>query len=299
MKLLERWWAAVSYVISIVTLSPWNNEPTPQQLLGEAHVSHLDNYHSPIFHPPSAPPGFKCDYSAMGPAIRSCSTSISRDCWLTNGTYEWDIHTDYEDISLTPKGILRKYTLDAASMTLYADGFKNPYGKVFNQSFPGPWIQACWGDQLEVTLTNHLQYNGTTIHWHGIRQLGSMEMDGVNGVTQCPIAPYKSFVYKFDLTQYGTSWYHSHYSLQYADGLLGPLTIHGPSSADYDAAIDPILMQGYDHRSAFMDFYEEVQPNFGPTIMTNILLNGTGTCCHFTDSGEYANGDRTIQLHSE
>lgn len=49
-----------------------------------------------------------------------------------------------------------------------------------------------------------------------------MEMDGVNGVTQCPVAPGDSFVYRFNLTQYRTSWYHSHYSLQYEDGLLGP-----------------------------------------------------------------------------
>lgn len=266
----------MSYVVNILTLSPWSNEPTPQQPLGEVTAPHHEGYHSPIFHPPSAPPDFRCDYSAMGSHIRSCSTSSGRDCWLTNETFEWNINTDYEDVALAPKGILRKYTLDAANMTLYADGFKNPYGQVFNQTFPGPWIQACWGDQLEVTLTNHLQYNGTTIHWHGIRQLHTMEMDGVNGVTQCPVAPKQNFTYIFNLTQYGTSWYHSHYSLQYANGLLGPLTIHGPSSSDYDTAIDPILMQDYDHRSAFMDFYEEVTPHLGPTIMTNILLNGTG-----------------------
>ena len=276
MKLFERWWAAVSYVITIVTLSSWSNEPAPQQPLGEMAILNHDEYHSPIFHPPSAPPGFVCDYSAMGPNIRSCSTSSGRGCWLTNGTFEWNINTNYEDVSLTPKGILRKYTLDAANMTLNADGFINEYGQVFNQSFPGPWIQACWGDQLEVKVTNHLPYNGTTIHWHGIRQLNTMEMDGVSGVTQCPIAPLDSFTYNFSLTQYGTSWYHSHYSLQYANGLLGPLTIHGPSSSDHDAAIDPILMQDYDHRSAFQDFYEEVTPGLGPTNMTNILLNGTG-----------------------
>lgn len=68
-----------------------------------------------------------------------------------------------------------------------------------------------------------------------------MEMDGVNGITQCPIAPGKSYTYKFRAMQYGTSWYHSHYSLQYGDGLLGPLTIHGPSSSNYDEAKDPIL----------------------------------------------------------
>ena len=65
--------------------------------------------------------------------------------------------------------------------------------------------------------------NGTSIHWHGIRQLNTMHMDGVNGLTQCPLAPGDSFKYSFKALQYGSSWYHSHYSVQYADGLLGPL----------------------------------------------------------------------------
>ena len=56
--------------------------------------------------------------------------------------------------------------------------------------------------------------NGTAIHWHGIRQLNSSQMDGVNAVTQCPIAPGEEFTYVFNVTQYGTTWYHSHYSLQ-------------------------------------------------------------------------------------
>ena len=65
--------------------------------------------------------------------------------------------------------------------------------------------------------------NGTSIHWHGVRLLNMVHMDGVNGVTQCPLAPGDTFTYKLPITQYGTSWYHSHYSVQYADGLLGPI----------------------------------------------------------------------------
>lgn len=50
-----------------------------------------------------------------------------------------------------------------------------------------------------------------------------MHMDGVNGVTQCPIAPGDSFTYTWNAIQYGSSWYHSHYSVQYADGAVGPI----------------------------------------------------------------------------
>lgn len=45
--------------------------------------------------------------------------------------------------------------------------------------------------------------------------------DGVPSVQQCPIAPGKSYTYQFKADLYGTSWYHSHYSAQYAGGLLG------------------------------------------------------------------------------
>jgi FtsP/CotA-like multicopper oxidase with cupredoxin domain len=35
-------------------------------------------------------------------------------------------------------------------------------------------------------------------------------MDGVNGVTQCPIAKGDVVTYKFRALQYGHTWYHSH-----------------------------------------------------------------------------------------
>lgn len=67
-----------------------------------------------------------------------------------------------------------------------------------------------------------------------------MHMDGVNGITQCPIAPGDTFVYQFKVTQYGSSWYHTHYSVQYADGAAGPLTFYGPTSANFDEPVDPL-----------------------------------------------------------
>jgi hypothetical protein len=79
-----------------------------------------------------------------------------------------------------------------------------------------------------------------------------MHMDGVNGVTQCPIAPGDYFVYNFTATQYGSSWYHSHFSVQYADGAAGPITLHGPSSDNFDEAISPpLIMTDWGHNSAF------------------------------------------------
>lgn len=59
-------------------------------------------------------------------------------------------------------------------------------------------------------------------------------MDGVPAITQCPIPPGGSFTYSFTADLYGTSWYHSHYSAQYAAGLVGPMVIHGPDVRAYD-----------------------------------------------------------------
>ena len=42
-----------------------------------------------------------------------------------------------------------------------------------------------WGDTLSITVNNLMEDNGTSIHWHGIRQLNSVGEDGVNGITEC------------------------------------------------------------------------------------------------------------------
>jgi len=54
---------------------------------------------------------------------------------------------------------------------------------------------------------------GTTIHWHELKQINNLHMDGVPSLTQCLITPNESFIYEFDTQQQsGIYWYHSHYS---------------------------------------------------------------------------------------
>ncbi|KAF5979798.1 laccase [Fusarium bulbicola] len=225
--------------------------------------------------PDSPDEDFVCKYPELGNDWKSCSTRENRHCWLKSSDgHNFSIHTDYE--TMYPPGVLREYWLVVDNKTINGDGIDNLYGKVFNQTYPGPWIKACWGDLIRVHVTNKLQYNGTTVHWHGIRQNGTMEMDGVNGVTQCPIAPNDTFTYEFRALQYGSSWYHSHYSLQYADGLAGPITIFGPSSAHYDEAKDPILITDWNHRSAFQEWERELTGVPTRPEMNSILMNGIG-----------------------
>ena len=103
-------------------------------------------------------------------------------------------------------------------------------------------------------------------------------MDGVNGVTQCPIAPNDYFVYEFNVTQYGSSWYHSHYSVQYADGALGPITLHGPSSAEFDEAISPpLIVTDWGHNTAFDAVTTGLED-------PDILLNGLGNVTRYNNT---------------
>lgn len=56
---------------------------------------------------------------------------------------------------------------------------------LINGQYPGPTLYANWGDTFRIQVRNMMQHNGTSIHWHGLRQLGSNIQDGVNGITEC------------------------------------------------------------------------------------------------------------------
>jgi FtsP/CotA-like multicopper oxidase with cupredoxin domain len=101
------------------------------------------------------------------------------------------------------------------------------------------------GDMIEVEVENQLDNEGTAIHWHGLLQKETPWFDGVPSVQQCPIVPGKSLVYKFKADQYGTSWYHSHYSAQYAGGALGAMIIHGPKHGEYDEDLGPVILSDW------------------------------------------------------
>ena len=92
---------------------------------------------------------------------------------------------------------------------------------LINGSFPGPTLEADWGDTFDINVINNLDDEGTALHWHGFTQKGTPYYDGVPSVQQCPIAPGSSFRYTFKADLYGSSWYHSHYSAQFNAGLLG------------------------------------------------------------------------------
>lgn len=160
----------------------------------------------------------------------------SRSCW---GAY--NIDTDY-GTTWPNTGVTKSYTFHITNTTLSPDGTSKQVLAV-NGQIPGPTIEANWGDTISVQVFNDMQTNGTSLHWHGLRQLHSNDQDGTNGVTECALAPGDSKTYTFQATEYGTSWYHSHFSAQYGDGVQGPIVINGPASANYDVDLGTVMVR--------------------------------------------------------
>ncbi|KAK4227794.1 putative laccase [Podospora fimiseda] len=280
---MGRFWVLVTQFLGITTLSPYDGltdkTQSPLQLAKPKEDDDPLHFKPPGRRYGKKEPGadFKCDYRSMT-GWELCSTPEDRSCWLINKETKqrFDINTNYE--TNHPNGTLREYWLDVTKTDITADGYTFKGATVFNGSYPGPWIQACWGDTVRIHVTNKNPDRGTSIHWHGIRQLNSMHMDGVNGVTQCPIAPGSTFTYEWQVLQYGSSWYHSHYSEQYADGAVGPITLHGPSSGNFDEAADvPILMTDWRHGSMF----DKSEEGGDLQAIQGILLNGIGDITQF------------------
>ncbi|KAI0394280.1 multicopper oxidase [Xylariaceae sp. FL0594] len=186
-------------------------------------------------------------------------------CW---GNYS--LSTNWYD-EAPDTGVIREYWLELTNSTLAPDGFPRMVLSV-NGTVPGPTIEADWGDTLVIHVKNGLQNNGTSIHWHGIRQKGSTDQDGVASITQCPVAPGDSTTYTFKATQYGTSWYHSHFSLQAWNGVFGGIIIHGPASAPYDEDKGMVVLSDWLHQTT--DALYAKASTSGPPQAANGLING-------------------------
>ena len=89
-----------------------------------------------------------------------------------------------------------------------------------NGQIPMPTLVFTEGDTAEIHVHNQLKEE-TSLHWHGVF-LPNQE-DGVPYLTQLPIKPNTSHVYRFPVIQNGTHWYHSHTALQEQIGMYGSL----------------------------------------------------------------------------
>lgn len=200
---------------------------------------------------------------------------------LPNGTpWGTKTSTDTNPYTQSPTtGIIRTYDFTVSRGMIAPDGYEMPVLLV-NGAFPGPTIEANWGDTIQVTVHNNITKDangdeeGLSLHWHGFLQTATPWEDGVPGVDQCPIAPGKDYTYQFKAELYGTSWYHSHYSAQYSGGVLGPIVVHGPNQKTYDTDIGPIMLQDWYHTDYFKLVEETLTPGASPVKSDNNLING-------------------------
>lgn len=131
----------------------------------------------------------------------------------------------------------------------------------FNGQVPGPLFRVMEGDWIKVNFKNNTE-EMHTIHWHGLTV--PYTMDGVPMVTQDPVHPGQTFVYRFQAKPAGTRWYHCHWStpLHAGHGMHGAFII--------DKKKDP-LKKKYPYRRDYTLVLESWDINFSREEINGLL----------------------------
>jgi len=133
-----------------------------------------------------------------------------------------------------------------------------------NGQIPMPTLTFTEGDTAEIYVHNELNEK-TALHWHGVF-LPNKE-DGVPYMTQMPIEPHTTYLYRFPIIQSGTHWYHSHYELQEQIGMYGNFIMN-------KRKIDPTFRKGIDDLPEIPVVLSE-WTNYKPENVHRMLHNAT------------------------
>ena len=120
--------------------------------------------------------------------------------------------------------------------TIVTFGDKPKHAIAVNGQIPMPTLTFTEGDIAEIYVHNELNED-TSLHWHGL--FLPNQYDGVPNLTQMPIKPHTTHLYKFPIIQHGTHWYHSHTELQEQIGMYGNFVMN-------KRADDPTFRKGID-----------------------------------------------------
>ena len=110
-----------------------------------------------------------------------------------------------------------RYDLYIADTTVNF-GKKTKRAIAVNGQIPMPTLTFTEGDTAEIYVHNNLNEE-TALHWHGL--LLPNQYDGVPNLTQMPIKPHSTHLYRFPIIQNGTHFYHSHSMFQEQIGMYG------------------------------------------------------------------------------
>ncbi|WP_205748333.1 multicopper oxidase domain-containing protein [Dyadobacter bucti] len=106
-----------------------------------------------------------------------------------------------------------------------------------NGQIPMPTLTFTEGDTAEIYVHNELDEE-TSLHWHGL--FLPNKYDGVPNLTQMPIKPHTTHLYRFAIIQHGTHWYHSHTELQEQIGMYGSMILNKKKEPDIPTV--PIIL---------------------------------------------------------
>lgn len=135
----------------------------------------------------------------------------------------------------TPPRTVR-YDLYIADTTVNFTG-KSKRAIAVNGQIPMPTLTFTEGDTAEIHVHNRLKEK-TSLHWHGL--FLPNKYDGVPYLTQMPIEPGATHIYKFPIIQNGTHWYHSHSGLQEQIGMYGSFIMN--KREEWDIPTIPITL---------------------------------------------------------
>ncbi|KAE8383443.1 Cupredoxin [Aspergillus bertholletiae] len=160
-----------------------------------------------------------------------------------------------------------------------------------NGKYPGPELVFDEDDDVEV-LQNKANLHVVAISY---RMESSPWSDGVPGLSQTPIQPNSSFIYKFKASPAGTFWYHSHFKNVLQDGQVGALYIrHKPDAPrpyltiakdaaeltkmqNAEANSNLLLITDWTHFTAQEYFEAEKNSSLNLFCVDSILVNGQGS----------------------
>jgi len=106
-----------------------------------------------------------------------------------------------------------------------------------NGMIPMPTLTFTEGDTAEIYVHNNLDEE-TSLHWHGL--FLPNRYDGVPNLTQNPIKPHTTHLYKFPIIQHGTHWYHSHSRFQEQIGMYGAFIMN--KREEWDIPTLPLVL---------------------------------------------------------
>ncbi|KAH8730337.1 multicopper oxidase-domain-containing protein [Phaeosphaeriaceae sp. PMI808] len=224
----------------------------------------------------------------LSSTIPSLASYVSKSNQITKGTVHFEIH------------------LTAGKANPTGTGFRNVI--LVNGTFTGPTLHIDHGDDVEFLVRNYLRED-TSIHFHGIGQGSSPWADGTPGVSQRPIRPGASYLYRWRADESGAFFYHAHSRGQIMDGVYGAIIIK-PSEdeerpfhmlshdfADWEKMreaekkIQTLMISDWSQYS-FKDFMTiEEEANIDYTCMDAIIVNGAGSqyCLDRQSLNEFTN----------